>query len=58
MRKLTPKECLRLQGFPEDFNFLIDNIVSRSNQYKQIGNTVSIPVVTAIAKNIKKTLLT
>ncbi len=51
IRKITPRECLRLQGFPEDFNFPKD--ISRGNQYKQIGNAVSIPVVKSIAQQIK-----
>lgn len=57
IRKLTPKECLRLQGFPADFSFPAENIVSRSHQYKQIGNSVSIPVIELIVKQIKTALL-
>ena len=45
-RKLTPRECARLQGFPE--NFVIP--VSDSQAYKQFGNSVAVPVVRAIAK--------
>lgn len=51
IRKLTPRECLRLQGFPESFKFPADT--SKGNQYKQIGNSVSVPVIEAIAKQIK-----
>lgn len=40
-----------------DFSFPAENIVSRSHQYKQIGNSVSIPVIEAIAKQIKIALL-
>ena len=47
-RKLTPREAARLQGFPD--NFIIP--VSDSQAYKQFGNSVAIPVVHAIAKNI------
>ena len=47
-RKLTPRECARLQGFPE--NFIIS--VSDTQVYRQFGNSVSVPVVRAIAKNI------
>ena len=52
-RKLSTREAARLQGFPEEF------IVSRSNTqaYKQFGNSVSIPVIDAIAKEIKKSLI-
>lgn len=51
-RKLTPRECARLQGFPE--SFIIP--VSDTQAYKQFGNSVAIPVVRAIAKNIVKCL--
>lgn len=44
-RKLTPRECARLQGFPE--SFVIP--VSDSQAYKQFGNSVAVPVVRAIA---------
>lgn len=52
-RKLTPRECARLQGFPEEF---IVNAVSDVQIYKQFGNSVSVPVVSAVAKSIKSTL--
>ncbi len=51
IRKLTPRECARLQGFPDDYK--LPNIAD-SALYKQIGNSVSIPVVEAVAKKIKK----
>lgn len=51
-RKLTVRECLRIQGFPEHYK-MKDN---DSQSYKQIGNSVSVPVVTAIAKEIVKQL--
>ena len=47
-RKLTPRECARLQGYPD--NFIIP--VSDSQAYKQFGNSVSVPVIEAIAKNM------
>lgn len=47
-RKLTPRECARLQGFPE--NFIIP--VSDTQAYRQFGNSVAIPVVEAIARNM------
>jgi len=47
-RKITPREASRLQGFPE--NFIIP--VSDTQAYKQFGNSVSVPVVNAIAKKI------
>ena len=46
IRRLTPRECARLQGFPESFKIL----VSDTQAYKQFGNSVTIQVVTAIAK--------
>jgi DNA (cytosine-5)-methyltransferase 1 len=53
-RKLTPRECARLQGFPENF---IVNAVSDVQIYKQFGNSVTVPVVEAVAKSVKKTLI-
>ncbi|EOU2007565.1 DNA cytosine methyltransferase [Clostridium perfringens] len=47
-RMLTPRECARLQGFPE--NFIIP--VSNSQAYKQFGNSVTVPVIEAVAKKI------
>lgn len=52
VRKLTPKECFNLMGFPEDFK-LPEN-VSDSRLYKQAGNAVVVPVIKAIAEQIKK----
>lgn len=49
IRKLTPEECLRFQGFPDIFEFAE---VSRSSRYKAAGNSVSVPVVQRIAENI------
>ena len=51
-RKLTPKEASRLQGFPE--NFVIP--VSDTQAYKQFGNSVAVPVIKAIAKQVILTL--
>ena len=53
IRKLTPKECFNLQGFPEDYQ-LPD--IAISHLYKQAGNSVSVPVISRIADNIKKVL--
>lgn len=47
-RRLTPRECARLMGFPE--NFVIP--VSDTQAYRQFGNSVVVPVVTKIAKGI------
>ncbi|OAL10112.1 DNA cytosine methyltransferase [Candidatus Mycoplasma haematobovis] len=51
-RKITPREAARLQGFPD--NYLIP--VSDNQAYKQFGNSVSVPVIYAIAKEILKVL--
>lgn len=47
-RKITPREAARLQGFPEEF--IIP--VSDTQAYKQFGNSVAVPVIYNIAKNI------
>lgn len=49
IRKLTPYECLALQGFPKDF---ILKGISLESAYKQAGNTVCVPVVKRIAKKL------
>lgn len=54
IRKLMPRECALLQGFKEDF--ILPDILPNSALYKQIGNSVSIPVVERITKNINKVL--
>lgn len=46
-RKLTEKECLKIMGYPNDYI-----IGTGSQAYKQIGNSVVVPVITEIAKNI------
>jgi DNA (cytosine-5)-methyltransferase 1 len=51
-RKLTPKEASRLQGFPEEF--LIP--VSDNQAYKQFGNSVAVPVISSLAREIYKVL--
>lgn len=53
VRKLTLLECFRLQGFPDDFK----KVVSTSQLYKQIGNSVSVPVISSIGIEIKRNLL-
>jgi DNA (cytosine-5)-methyltransferase 1 len=52
VRKLTPREFARLQGFPESY----DQVVPKSQFYKQMGNAVSVNVAYAIAKAIKEQL--
>ena len=50
IRKLTPRECARLQGFADDF--VLPANLPKSALYKQMGNSVSVPVIEKIAKNI------
>ncbi|MBI4427244.1 MAG: DNA (cytosine-5-)-methyltransferase [Candidatus Magasanikbacteria bacterium] len=54
IRKLTPRECARLQGIPESFIF--PEGMSDIHLYKQIGNSVSVPVVARVAENIRAAL--
>lgn len=55
LRRLTPEECLRLQGF-DDKTFSFPDDISMGNKYKQVGNSVSVPVVQAIAESIRDIL--
>lgn len=50
IRKLTPRECLRLQGFPESFKI----VVSDTQTYKQAGNAMSANIIKMIFKQIQK----
>jgi DNA (cytosine-5)-methyltransferase 1 len=50
IRKLTPRECLRLQDFPDSFK----QVVSNSQQYKQAGNSMSVNVLKMIFMQIEK----
>lgn len=52
IRKMTPREWARLQGFSDDFKFE----VADTHLYKQFGNTVTINVIEAIAEQIKGVL--
>lgn len=48
LRRMTPKEWERLQGFPDDWTAGIANV----HRYKQMGNSVAVPVIKAVASNI------
>lgn len=48
LRKLTPRECLRLMGFPDTFNI----VVSDTQMYKQAGNSIVVDVLMHILKEI------
>lgn len=51
-RRLTPRECARLMGYPEDFVIR----VSDTQAYRQFGNSVAVPVVSAIAAQVVQAL--
>ena len=53
IRKLTPHEFMRLQGFPPDFK---TEGVPNSQLYKQFGNSVTVPVIEAVAREIRRVL--
>lgn len=52
IRKMTPREWARLQGFPDSYKL----VLSDTHLYKQFGNSVTVNVIEAIAQNIKKVL--
>lgn len=54
IRKLTPRECARLQGFSESYKLPKD--LPDTRLYKQLGNSVTVPVVERVARQIKKAL--
>jgi len=51
IRKLTPRECARIQGFPDSFTLpaLADSVL-----YKQIGNSVTVPVIKRVAQQVMR----
>lgn len=53
IRKLTPRECWRLQGFPDWAFDKAQEVNSNSQLYKQAGNSVTVNVITAIAKGLE-----
>ena len=48
IRRLTPRECARLQGFPDSFKIP----VSDTQAYRQFGNSVVVPLMSDVAKLI------
>ena len=52
IRKMTPREWARLQGFPDDYKFVLADV----HLYKQFGNSVTVPVIRAIAEKVKEIL--
>lgn len=53
IRKMTPREWARLQGFPDSYQLVLSDV----HLYKQFGNSVTVPVIRAIAEEIKKVIL-
>ena len=54
IRKITPYECLALQGFPKDFRF---PKIPLNSAYKQCGNSVVVPLIRRIAEEIKNVMV-
>lgn len=52
IRRMTPREWARLQGFPESYKLILSDV----HLYKQFGNSVTVNVIEAIAKKIKEVL--
>lgn len=55
LRKLTEDECLRLQGFPENYSF--PEVVPRAKRYTQAGNAIAVPVAKLLAEQVKAKLV-
>lgn len=53
-RRLTPRECARLQGYPDEYRI----VVSNTQAYKQFGNSVVVPLISAIANEMVKVIET
>jgi DNA (cytosine-5)-methyltransferase 1 len=51
-RRMTPRECARLQGFPDSFRIPVSDTAA----YRQFGNSVAVPVVKILAKAVLKAL--
>ena len=54
VRRITLREALRFQGFPKEYYF--PNTIQLRDAYKQIGNSVSVPVIKRIAEEISKVI--
>ena len=55
VRRMTPREWARLQGFPDEYRI---DVVSDTQNYKQFGNSVAIPVIQAVGKEVLNTVKT
>ena len=57
IRRLTPLECERLQGFPDNWTQKgTDGLISDSQRYKMCGNAVTVDVVQAVGERIKNAI--
>lgn len=54
IRRITPRECFRLQGFPDWAYEAAEKVSSKSQLYKQAGNSVTVPVIASIAEKLKE----
>ena len=55
--RLTPIECERLQGFPDDWTKIgVDGLISDTQRYKMCGNAVTVDVVEKVGENLLKCL--
>ncbi|MGQ7522922.1 DNA (cytosine-5-)-methyltransferase [Streptococcus suis] len=54
IRRLTPRECFRLQGFPDWAYERAEGVTSKSQLYKQAGNSVTVTVIEAIAREFRR----
>jgi len=52
IRRLTPNECRKLQGFPSDWKYVVSDLQS----YRQFGNAVTVDVAYAVAKKVKEAM--
>jgi len=52
IRKMTPREWARLQGYPDEFKI----VVADASAYKQFGNSVAVPAIKATAQELLKVL--
>ncbi|MGC1158901.1 MAG: DNA cytosine methyltransferase, partial [Acidobacteriaceae bacterium] len=52
-RRLTPRECARLMGFPDSFRIP----VSDTQAYKQFGNSVAVPVIATVARAMRPSIV-
>ena len=53
-RRLSPRECARLMGYPDEYRL---NQVSDVQAYRQCGNSVVVPLITAVSEQLVRTML-